>query len=189
MAWLPIALQVAGGALAVSSQLKQAKKAEETSLEQAEVIESESRIASAVNQFNARQFEREAESVRDVTDIEEERISREARIAKGQIRTRFAKGGVRLTEGTPIDVLADEAEQFAIEKAFTARQGLIEQQKLVSQAKLERVQAQLTVSKGKQLASTTRRTGEDISGAQKLGAVSTILSTSSSILAQRRQNA
>lgn len=189
MSWVGYAIQGAGAANQALSQQEQAAQSEEHADEQALILEQESRISRDINEFNARQFEREAESVKDVTDIEEERISREARIKEGELVTGFGKSGVRGDVGSPINVLADEAEQFDIERAFTARQGLIDEQKLGTQAGLERLQGRLTVAKGIQQADITRRTGKDIAAAQNLAATSTILNTASSILAQRSANA
>ena len=121
----------------------------EGQLEQGRVAKLEADTSAAIGEVNAQQLEREAESRKDASRIEVERISKQEKIETGQAIARFGKSGVSLGTGTPIAVLADMAESFATDKALTARQGLIDSQRLGKAASIERLQAKFAKTRGK----------------------------------------
>lgn len=121
----------------------------EGQLDQGRVAKLEADTSAAISEVNAKQLEREADSRKDAAKIEIERISKQEKIETGQRIAKFGKSGVSLGTGTPIDVLADMAESFAIDKAFTARQGLIDSQRLGRAASIQRLQGKFSKTAGK----------------------------------------
>ena len=138
MAFLPALLTIGGAALSAEGQLEQGR-----------VAKLEADQSAAIGEINAQQLEREAESRKDASKIEVERISKQEKIETGQRIAKFGKSGVSLGTGTPIDVLADLAESFATDKALTARQGLIDSQRLGQAAAIERLRAGFSKTAGK----------------------------------------
>ena len=159
MAFLPALLAIGGAAMSAEGQLEQGR-----------VAKLEADTSAAIGEINAQQLEREAESRKDASKIEVERISKQEKIETGQAIAKFGKSGISLGTGTPISVLADMAESFAMDKALTARQGLIDSQRLGQAAAIERLQGRFTKKAG--------------SAAQKsaiLGASSTALGAASKL--------
>lgn len=121
----------------------------EGKLEQGRVAKLEADTSAAIAEFNAEQLEREGRSRREASKIEVRRITRQEKITSGQEITRFGKSGVALGEGTPIGVLADTVEQFAIGRALTARKGLLDEQRLGAAARVQRLQGRFATTRGK----------------------------------------
>lgn len=132
------ALLIAGTIAAVGSTIQQGRIAEARG-------EAENEIA----QFNAKQLDRQAKARIKASQIQEERLSREEKAFRGQQRAKFAKSGITISEGTPLDVLADTAFQFHIERNLTLRQGLVEASQLRTQGGLLRIQGGLATEFGK----------------------------------------
>ena len=132
------ALIIAGSALAAASTVQQGRLAEARG-------EAENEIA----QFNARQLDRQAKARVKASQIQEERVSREEKAFRGQQRAKFAKSGIAISDGTPLDVLADTAFQFHLERNLTLRQGIVEGSQLRTQAGLSREKGKLAKGFGK----------------------------------------
>lgn len=84
--------------------------------------------ASAIEQYNARVAQAQAGAVRTSaafesetltkqSEVEQARIAREKGQAIGKQRALYAKAGVRLDEGSPLEVMADTASQFELDLA------------------------------------------------------------------------
>jgi len=138
MAFLPLLLTAGGAALSAEGQLEQGR-----------IAALESTTSAAIAEHNAQQLEREGRSRREAAEIEVERISKQEKITSGQQIARFGKSGVALGEGTPIGVLADIAESFAIDKALTARKGLIDEKRLGAAADVQRLQGSFAKTRAK----------------------------------------
>ena len=72
--------------------------------------------------------------------LEDSRISRQARMFKGKQTAAFAKSGLLIAGGSSLEILADTAYQFAMDRALNLRSGLLESQYLVGQANIQTAQ-------------------------------------------------
>ncbi len=127
-----------GGAATAASTIQQGRIAEARG-------EAENEIAA----FNAKQLDRQAKARIKASEIQEERVSREEKAFRGQQRAKFGKSLISISDGTPIDVLADTAFQFHLERNRTLRQGLVEAEQLRTQGGLLRIQGGLAKEFGK----------------------------------------
>lgn len=132
------ALLVGGALLGAAGTIQEGRLAEARG-------EAENEIA----QFNARQLDRQAKARTKASQIQEERVARQEKAFRGQQRAKFAKSGITISEGTPLDVLADTAFQFHLERNLTLRRGLVESSQLKTQGGLLRTQGKLAKGFGK----------------------------------------
>lgn len=79
----------------------------------------QSRAQQVAAKFNAEIAQRQAEEMRTRGEIEKYRIEREKRRLLGRQRALYAKAGVRYDEGSPLEVLADTAAEFELDKAIS----------------------------------------------------------------------
>lgn len=88
----------------------------------------EGQTASSIEKYNVRVAEAqrgvvgtsavfESETLAKQSEIEQTRIAREKGQAIGKQRALYAKAGVRLDEGSPLEVMADTASQFELDLA------------------------------------------------------------------------
>jgi len=117
---------------------------------QGQAASAQGRAQQKIANFNAEQKEREARSRLKVSELEAERVSKREKIFKAEQRASFAKGGISISEFTPLDVLAESAGQFQIERALTLREGLVQSGQLRSQATNLRAEGSLSASLGRQ---------------------------------------
>lgn len=132
------ALLIIGGGLAIAGTIQEGRLAEARG-------EAEQKIA----EFNARQLDRQAKARVKAAELAEERVSRAEKAFRGEQRARFSKSLITISEGTPIDILADTAFQFHLERNLTLRRGLVESEQLRTQAGLLRIGGKLAKSFGK----------------------------------------
>ena len=94
MSFLPAVLAVAGTAMQAASAIQ------------------EGNAMAAAEKANASLAELQASQVRQSGAYEESQISRAKRQTLATQRARYAKSGVLITEGSPIEVMADTAAQY-----------------------------------------------------------------------------
>lgn len=75
--------------------------------------------ATAGGAIQARRSFDEADTLKDIRDAELEEIKRRGRKLRGRQRVAQAASGVVVDEGTPLDVLAETAEQVELERLRT----------------------------------------------------------------------
>lgn len=83
-----------------------------------------------VNRMNAAVAEesgrRKARSILEAAKLEEGRVSRKEKAFKAMQRAKFAKSGVSLSEGSPLDVMADTSYEFMQDRLLTLRSGFLQ---------------------------------------------------------------
>jgi hypothetical protein len=121
-------------------------------IQQGRLAKAEGSARNKIAQYNAEQLERQAQARMEAASMEESRVARQARLYKGAQRASIAKSGLSLTEGSPLDLQADTAYQFALDRAFTLRSGLVDSQSLQAQATIQRVEGKWAKSYGKAVA-------------------------------------
>lgn len=119
-------------------------------IQEGQIARAQGKAERQVADFNARQMEIEAQSRMESARLEEQRLARQRRAALGQAKAAYGKSGVAIEEGSPIEVLADMAYQFDIDRNLTLRSGMLERSHLRSQAALQRWQGQWAEKRGKQ---------------------------------------
>ena len=157
-----IGLIVAGSITAVSQ------------VQEGRAAKAQGKAEKKIAEFNAIQKEREARSRVQAASIAEERVSKQEKITKAQQRADFAKGGITL-EGSPLDVLAETAGEFATERALTLREGTVASSLLKGEASMLRATGQLAADIGrqKQTASFIKAGGTIIGTAAAVGSLGT----------------
>jgi len=100
--------------------------------------------------WNAANLEREGRARVSAAKLEEQRVSRQGQVVQGRVRANIAKSGVSSQEGSPIDVLVENAERIYMDRALTLREGLLEKSELDNQAALLRHQGKLIEAAGKE---------------------------------------
>jgi len=110
--------------------------------------EAQNKIAEA----NARQLELERQSRMQAAHLEEERISRQARLFKGAQRARLAKSGLSITSGSAVEVQADTAYQTALDRLLTLQSGVVDSNRLKNQANIQIAEGKWAKSYGNQTA-------------------------------------
>ena len=98
-----------------------------------------------IAEYNARQLNRQAASRLDAAQLEDTRQVRRSRMALG---SQIASGG-KSGAVSDVDVLADTAFQFAMDRNLMLRQGFMESQGLMNQARLVQAQGQYAFDRGK----------------------------------------
>jgi hypothetical protein len=118
-------------------------------IQQGRIAEARGEAENEIAQFNAEQLDRQAKARIKASQIQEERVSREEKAFRGQQRAKFSKSLISINSETALDVLADTAFQFHIERNLTLRQGLVEGEQLRTQGVLLRSQGKLASQFGK----------------------------------------
>jgi phage I-like protein len=132
------ALLIAGGALAVSGQIKQGQ-----------IAESQGRLQEKISQRNQQALERQATAEKEASKLEERRIARRARLVQARLEVGQAKTGIS-PAGATIDALADAAFQFSLDRNLTLRSGLIRARELQSKGRLLAAEGKFAKKIGKQ---------------------------------------
>lgn len=97
MSWFPIALMAVGTVTEAASSIQ------------------EGNAMAAAEKANAQLASSYAGQVRQSGAYEETKLAREKRQAAGTQRARYAKSGVLITEGSPLEVMADTAAQYEMD--------------------------------------------------------------------------
>lgn len=123
-------------------------------IREGQLAAAQSKAQNDIAKYNAQQLEREAKSRMEAAHIEADRVSRQARLFKGAQRAAFGKSGLSLSEGSPLEVQADTAYQFAMDRALTLRAGVVDSTRLKNQAAITRVEGKWAQTYGKQQRTT-----------------------------------
>jgi hypothetical protein len=118
-------------------------------IQQGRLAKAQGSAQNKIAQYNAQQLERQSQARMEAASMEESRVARQARLYQGAQRASIAKSGLSLTEGSPLDLQADTAYQFALDRAFTLRSGLIDSQSLQAQGVIQRVEGKWAKGFGK----------------------------------------
>jgi hypothetical protein len=97
------------------------------------------KTAEKIANRNAQVREEAARNSENETIENVRRMRRESRRNLARMRGRFAKAGVT-AEGTPLEVLADQAAEFELQAADEYRQGTIYANRLRTQADMDRME-------------------------------------------------
>ena len=131
------ALLVVGGGLMAASQIQQGRLAK-----------AQGSAQNKIAQYNAEQLERQAQARMEAAHLQDDRVARQARLFKGAQRASIGKSGLSLSEGSPLDLQADTAYQFALDRAFTLRSGLLDSKSLKAQGTIQGVEGKWAKSYG-----------------------------------------
>jgi len=116
-----------------------------SAIQEGQVADAQGRASNDIAKLNAANKEREAASVMDATILGDSRQVRRSDMALG---SQIAQAGANNT-ASDVDVLADTAFQFAMDRNLMLRQGLIQSQELLGQAGLLRAQGEFASKVGK----------------------------------------
>ena len=133
---------VGGGSAATGALIVGAGITAAGQIQQGRVAKAQGKATEKIQRYNAELAEREGKARMEASKLEERRVARQEKMFRGEQRARFAKAGISISEGTPIDVLADTAAQFAIDRNLTLRQGLTGQQQAKGQTAIFSAQGQ-----------------------------------------------
>ena len=117
-------------------------------IQQGRAAEAEGEAAQQIAEQNARAAEIQGESEVRAGTERARRLQREARIFGGRQRVAIARGGV-LATGSPVEVLADTAAQFALEEADILADASRRQLFAQSKAKGFRLQGRAALERGR----------------------------------------
>ena len=122
-----------------------------STIQQGRVAEAQGKTTQRVNEYNAKQLDRQAKAKMDAAKINADRISKKENITQATNLARAAKSGISLGESkSTVEVLADTAFQFHLDRNFTLMQGLSDQLSLENQASLLRAEGAFAKDMGKQ---------------------------------------
>lgn len=105
-----VIMTVAGGAMKTVSQIAQGKQ-------QAANAEYNAKVAEQQAQAARENAKYQQETLTQQSEYEQARIQREKQKTQATQRTLYAKSGVRLDEGSPLEVMADTAAQYEMDIA------------------------------------------------------------------------
>ena len=132
------ALLIVGGGMQVAGQVSQANAAK-----------AQGKMANRIAEYNASQMERDAEARMSAAYEQDRRLSRRARLMKGEQAARSAAAGLTIAEGSPLEALADLAFETSIDRALSLRGGFTEATSLRNRGQMERVQGKWAQTYGR----------------------------------------
>ena len=144
MATLPVAalaVTAIGSTIAAYGQLRQGQ------------------YAKAAGKYNAAVAEREGEAAAQKAEYEAEASARKFKILMGKQRASYAKAGVDIASGSPLLMLAAQAEEAEREREAILYGGDIAQRGAQGQATMSRFQGRQAAIAGKLAAGSTFLTG------------------------------
>ena len=100
----------------------------------ASLVQSQGAYSSAVAEFNAAVARANAEAIRATTDLDIERMKKQARQLRGTQVARYAGAGVKY-EGSPLLVMIDSAQDAKLDIAITDYNAKVNMRQAESQAK------------------------------------------------------
>ena len=137
-------------------------------LQEGKIAERQGKFAKTVAIRNKMALDRQAKAEESASKIKEGRISRQQKLHMGMMRAAGAKTGGQLA-GASMNVLADAAGQFSIDRNLALRTGLLRGQELRERGQIELAKgrwARTLGKKAKQM-SYVKATGSILSGASK----------------------
>lgn len=130
---------------------------------QAEAAEASTQAALA--NYNARVSELNARAREQRTKFDQIRQQMRGRKVMGTLRARLGASGAMISEGAPLNLLAEQAFELELENALIGYEGMTEAAQLRSQAQFQRAQADIY----RKRAGSYRRAGAIGAGATLLG--------------------
>ena len=124
MSYLPMVMQLAGTIIQATSSVQ------------------EGQAMSGVELANANIASSQAAQTRQAGKYDVARIKREKEKTAGIQKARYAKSGVLITEGSPIEVMADTAAQFQMDIMATEYNTAIEASRYYYEAETRKIQAE-----------------------------------------------
>ena len=110
-------------------------------VQQARVTRAQGKVQQQVAEYNAKQVQRQGEARMDAAKIQSERISRQEKMVEAANIARAGKSGISLAESkSTVEVLADAAYQFHLDRNFTLQQGMADYLQANQQASLLRAE-------------------------------------------------
>jgi regulator of protease activity HflC (stomatin/prohibitin superfamily) len=124
-------------------------------LGQGQTAAADARAQAAVMEYNARVQEQEARAIRAQAEYKAKRQAEEAARYASSLRAGMAASGVVTSEGTPLMIEAKQAAESELENLMIGYQGQVGANRALSQASLDRMQADIY----KRKASSASRAG------------------------------
>ena len=119
-------------------------------IQQGRIASAQGKAQDKIADFNAKQAKREAQARLDAAHIEADRIARKGRFVMAANRAVAAKSGISIAESpSTIEVLADTAFQFHLDRNLTLMQGMKDYVSLNAQSSLLRAEGAYAKSEGK----------------------------------------
>lgn len=116
----------------------------------AQVAKAQAKSDERIAEYNAQLAERQARANLEASRIESGRISRQQKIVEAANRARAAKSGISLSESpSAVDVIADTAYQFHLDRNYVLNQGMRDYINQTSQASLLRAEGAFAKEQGK----------------------------------------
>lgn len=110
------------------------------------------------SQFNAAINERDATAALNQSDADARRIAFQGKLAEGSIAAGYGASGVRM-EGSPLDILAQSAEQAKLDESMVRYKGALRAQGLRDTAGLNRMAGDTAEDQGYLNAASALLTG------------------------------
>ena len=118
-------------------------------IRQGQVAKAQGKFAEKVAQANNMALQRQAEAEKEAARIDEERESRKGKIFMALQRATAGKSNIGLA-GATLNVLADTAFQFSLNRNLILRRGLLRSRELRQRGAIELAQGSFAKSVGKQ---------------------------------------
>lgn len=125
----------------------------------ASLIQSQGAYSSVIAEFNAAVSRANAEAIRATTDLDIERMKKQARSLRGRQVARYASSGVK-TEGSPLLVMIDSAQDAKLDIAITDYNAKTQMRQAESQAKGYEREGQLAKTEAKAQAEMIKAEGK-----------------------------
>lgn len=103
----------------------------------------------AWNEYNAQLAEREAAEAQEAAAYEEKKFRKGGERLKARQRALYAKSGVVISEGSPLEKMEETASELEMEALNIRRTGQLGYQRYTAQAGLERMMGKSALLKGR----------------------------------------
>jgi hypothetical protein len=119
-----------------------------------------------VNEYNAKLAERQGQARLQAAKLESDRLARKGAIVQAANRAIASKSGISISDSvSTVDILADTAYQFHLDRNFLLNQGMQDYISSANQASLLRAEGAYAKAQGKQI-----QTMSTIAGIGQIGA-------------------
>jgi len=118
---------------------------------QAQPAKAQGKAQEKIAKYNAAQAERQARIAKEQAKTKAQQFARQSRIVQAANIAKASKSGISIAESpSTLDVLADTAYQFGLDRNAILTQGLIDYQNYQSQASLLRAEGAFAKAQGNQ---------------------------------------
>jgi hypothetical protein len=116
---------------------------------QAKTAKAQGKAQDKIAKYNAAQAERQARIAKEQAKTKAQQFARQSRIVQAANIAKASKSGISIAESpSTLDVLADTAYQFGLDRNAILTQGLIDYQNYQSQASLLRAEGAFAKAEG-----------------------------------------